>query len=147
MITAQRLISQARLWNGTPYHDQAHTRGVGCDCVGLFVGLGSELGIWLISDDEYPVEPTGEEMLSFLQLNCTPTGARSLDETTPADIVAMTMRSTPGPHHLVLRSEHGIIHAFGDMVREEPLFGRQRFHSAWRHKEVLPWPVQSRRAQ
>ena len=28
------VIATARSWLGTPYHDQASLRGVGCDCLG-----------------------------------------------------------------------------------------------------------------
>ncbi|REC53631.1 peptidase, partial [Rhodosalinus sediminis] len=30
-----RVIAIARSWLGTPYHDQASLRGIGCDCLGL----------------------------------------------------------------------------------------------------------------
>ena len=34
-----RVVASARAWIGTPYHDQASLRGVGCDCLGLARGL------------------------------------------------------------------------------------------------------------
>jgi NlpC/P60 family putative phage cell wall peptidase len=37
------VISRARGWLGTPYHDQASLRGVGCDCLGLIRGVWREL--------------------------------------------------------------------------------------------------------
>ncbi|OZA19106.1 MAG: peptidase [Rhodobacterales bacterium 17-64-5] len=33
------VIAAARAWLGTPYHDQASLRGVGCDCLGLARGV------------------------------------------------------------------------------------------------------------
>ena len=33
------VIAVARSWLGTPYHDQASLRGVGCDCLGLARGV------------------------------------------------------------------------------------------------------------
>ena len=33
------VIAAARGWLGTPYHDQASLRGVGCDCLGLARGV------------------------------------------------------------------------------------------------------------
>ena len=33
------VIAAARGWLGTPYHDQASLRGVGCDCLGLARGI------------------------------------------------------------------------------------------------------------
>ena len=37
------VISAARGWLGTPYHDQASVLGVGCDCLGLVRGVWREL--------------------------------------------------------------------------------------------------------
>jgi NlpC/P60 family putative phage cell wall peptidase len=37
------VIAAARGWLGTPYHDQASVRGVGCDCLGLVRGIWREL--------------------------------------------------------------------------------------------------------
>jgi NlpC/P60 family putative phage cell wall peptidase len=37
------VISTARGWLGTRYHDQASVRGVGCDCLGLVRGVWREL--------------------------------------------------------------------------------------------------------
>jgi len=34
-----RIVKSARRWIGTPYHDQASVRGVGCDCLGLLRGV------------------------------------------------------------------------------------------------------------
>ena len=45
MITADpdAVIAVARRWLGTPYHDQASLRGVGCDCLGLARGVWRDL--------------------------------------------------------------------------------------------------------
>jgi NlpC/P60 family putative phage cell wall peptidase len=37
------VITAARSWLGTPYHDQASLRGVGCDCLGLARGVWREV--------------------------------------------------------------------------------------------------------
>jgi len=39
----ERAITAARGWLGTPYHDQASVKGVGCDCLGLVRGVWREL--------------------------------------------------------------------------------------------------------
>jgi NlpC/P60 family putative phage cell wall peptidase len=36
---SERVIAAARDWLGTPYHDQASVKGVGCDCLGLVRGV------------------------------------------------------------------------------------------------------------
>jgi NlpC/P60 family putative phage cell wall peptidase len=38
-----RVIAAVRGWLGTPYHDQASVRGVGCDCLGLVRGAWREV--------------------------------------------------------------------------------------------------------
>ena len=37
------IITATRGWLGTPYHDQASVRGVGCDCLGLVRGVWREV--------------------------------------------------------------------------------------------------------
>jgi NlpC/P60 family putative phage cell wall peptidase len=37
------VVAAARDWLGTPYHDQASVRGVGCECLGLIRGVWREL--------------------------------------------------------------------------------------------------------
>jgi NlpC/P60 family putative phage cell wall peptidase len=39
----ERVVAAARRWLGTPYHDQASLRGVGCDCLGLARGVWREV--------------------------------------------------------------------------------------------------------
>ncbi|GAB4227784.1 MAG: NlpC/P60 family protein [Methyloligellaceae bacterium] len=38
-----RVIAAALEWEGTPYHDQASRKGVGCDCLGLARGIWREV--------------------------------------------------------------------------------------------------------
>lgn len=40
---AEAVIAAARGWIGTPYHDQASVKGVGCDCLGLVRGVWREV--------------------------------------------------------------------------------------------------------
>jgi len=48
-----RIIKAARRWIGTPYHDQASVRGVGCDCLGLIRGVWREV----VGPEPMPVPP------------------------------------------------------------------------------------------
>jgi len=41
----------ARAWLGTPYHEQASVRGVGCDCLGLVRGVWREV----VGDEPLPL--------------------------------------------------------------------------------------------
>ena len=48
-----RVIAAARSWLGTPYHDQASLRGVGCDCLGLARGVWREV----VGPEPFPIPP------------------------------------------------------------------------------------------
>ena len=48
-----RVVAVARCWLGTPYHDQASLRGVGCDCLGLARGIWREV----VGDEPFPIPP------------------------------------------------------------------------------------------
>lgn len=41
--TAEAAVAAARGWLGTPYRHQASRKGVGCDCLGLVIGVWQEL--------------------------------------------------------------------------------------------------------
>jgi len=47
------VIATARGWLGTPYHDQASLRGVGCDCLGLARGVWREV----VGPEPFPIPP------------------------------------------------------------------------------------------
>lgn len=48
-----RIVKATRRWIGTPYHDQASVRGVGCDCLGLLRGVWREV----VGAEPMPVPP------------------------------------------------------------------------------------------
>ena len=47
------VVTVARGWLGTPYHDQASLRGVGCDCLGLARGVWREV----VGAESFPIPP------------------------------------------------------------------------------------------
>jgi len=47
----ERVIVAARAWLGTPYHDQASLKGVGCDCLGLARGVWREV----VGPEPFPI--------------------------------------------------------------------------------------------
>jgi NlpC/P60 family putative phage cell wall peptidase len=48
-----KVVAAARKWLGTPYHDQASVRGVGCDCLGLARGVWREV----VGPEPFPIPP------------------------------------------------------------------------------------------
>jgi NlpC/P60 family putative phage cell wall peptidase len=49
----EQVIAAARGWLGTPYHDQASVKGVGCDCLGLVRGVWRDV----VGDEPLPLPP------------------------------------------------------------------------------------------
>src|SRR6185503_14193490 len=45
MTTRADIIERALTWIGTPFHEQACVKGIGCDCGHLWVGVARELGL------------------------------------------------------------------------------------------------------
>ena len=90
-----RVIAAARAWLGTPYHDQASLKGVGCDCLGLARGVWREV----VGPEPFPIPPY----------------SRDWGETGPREVLAegaqrMMIEASPaeaGPGALLLfRMEH-----------------------------------------
>jgi NlpC/P60 family putative phage cell wall peptidase len=52
-----RVVTAARGWLGTPYHDQASIREVGCDCLGLVRGVWREV----VGDEPLEVPPCSRD--------------------------------------------------------------------------------------
>lgn len=50
---SDKVIAAARSWLGTPYHDQASLKGVGCDCLGLARGVWREV----VGHEPFPIPP------------------------------------------------------------------------------------------
>lgn len=119
MTDAAKIIAQARGWIGTPYHHQARLKGVGCDCLGLVVGVADELGLKhedgraLSSFDEtdYSRQPDGERLTRMLQsvLHEVPK-----EEAAPGDLALFTIERNP--QHVGLLTEYegdlGVIHSY-----------------------------------
>lgn len=42
---AARVVNVARSWIDTPFHHQGRQKGIGCDCLGLIMGIAAELQI------------------------------------------------------------------------------------------------------
>ncbi|MDE3017062.1 MAG: C40 family peptidase [Pseudomonadota bacterium] len=116
--SSRKIIEQARTWLGTPYHHQARLKGVGCDCLGLVVGVADELGLThrdgrlLRSFDEtdYSHQPDGARLTAMLQsvLDEIPK-----EEAEPGDLVLFSIEGNP--QHVGLLTDYeglGVIHCY-----------------------------------
>jgi NlpC/P60 family putative phage cell wall peptidase len=66
-MQAQKIVTLARSWIGTPYHNMAAAKGHGCDCLGLLRGVYAEAYGNLVETPNYkgrpPRKSTGRETM------------------------------------------------------------------------------------
>lgn len=110
-----RALAIAESWIGTPYRHQASRKGVGCDCLGLMLGIWREL----YGDEprfrrdysaDWAETARGEPMLDALRVRCEELES---DAMRPGDILAFRWQAGTAAKHLALISpENRIIHAY-----------------------------------
>lgn len=144
MIQPEDIIAQARTWLGTPYHHQARLKGVGCDCLGLVVGVADELalthkdGSLLSSFDQtnYSHQPDGTYLLQMM--------ASVLDEVPkedarPGDVAVFDIEGNP--QHVAILTEYieglGMIHCYAPSRKVV----EHRLDQKWQNKlvKVFRW--------
>jgi cell wall-associated NlpC family hydrolase len=64
MLERQQFVDVARSWIGVKYQHQGRTRK-GVDCIGLILGVSSELGVQLIAPDNYAPSPASNLVLKY----------------------------------------------------------------------------------
>ena len=131
----KRVITAARGWLGTPYHDQANVKGVGCDCLGLVRGVWRELH----GTEPLPLPPYSRDWGE--------TGAREplaeasrtvmlevpVTEMTPGALILFRMRAGAVAKHCgILTAPDRFVHAYERTgVIEEALT------AAWRRRAAF----------
>ena len=134
-IMPARIVKAARSWLGTPYHDQASVKGVGCDCLGLIRGVWREV----VGPEPMPVPPYSRDWGEAGPHEVLAEAARAamveieFAEARTGDVVLFRMRQGAIAKHAgiltngrqnIHRSIHGVhfIHAYERTgVIEEPL--------------------------
>ncbi|WP_413219085.1 NlpC/P60 family protein [Tritonibacter mobilis] len=137
------VVTAARGWLGTPYHDQASLKGVGCDCLGLARGVWRDV----VGPEPTTVPPytrdwgevSDREVLADNALRwMTPV---SHDEATTGDLVLFRMRiGAIAKHCGILTSPETFIHSYDRLgVIEEHLTDpwRRRIAFAFRYPEKV----------
>lgn len=145
--SAKKVITAARGWLGTPYHDQASVKGVGCDCLGLARGIWREV----VGSETLPVPPYSRDWgeagtrevladsAARVMIRIDPTDAG------PGAVVLFRMRAGAIVKHVgILTGPDSFIHSYERLgVIEEPLT------TAWRRRIafafLFPRPAPSRR--
>ncbi len=119
------VIAVARSWLGTPYHDQASLRGVGCDCLGLARGVWRDL----VGAEPQPIPPYSRDWGETGVREVLADGARDmmieipLAEIGPGALVLFRMAPRAIAKHVgILTAPDRFIHAYDRLgVIEEAL--------------------------
>ena len=120
-----RVFATARGWLGTPYHDQASLKGVGCDCLGLARGVWREV----VGDEPFPISPYSRDWGEVGTTEVLAEGARRMmielpvADAGPGALILFRMRPGAIAKHVgVLSAPDRFIHAYERLgVIEEPL--------------------------
>ena len=131
------VIATARSWLGTPYHDQASLRGVGCDCLGLARGVWRDV----VGDEPFPIPPYSRDWGETGPREVLAEGARAMMpeiaavEAGPGALVLFRMGRSTAPtrtiakHVGILTAPDHFIHSYERLgVIEESLT------PAWRRR-------------
>ena len=127
-----RVIAEARSWLGTPYHDQASLKGVGCDCLGLARGVWREV----VGPEPFPIPPYSRDWGETGMSEPLAEAARSVMPAVPTAAIApgalllFRMRTGAVAKHCgIFTASDSFIHAYERSgVVEVPL------DAAWRRR-------------
>jgi len=113
--TPARVVKAARRWIGTPYHDQASVRGVGCDCLGLLRGVWRDV----VGPEPMPVPPYSRDWGEAGPVEVLAEAARiamlELDvaDARTGDVILFRMRAGAIAKHVGILSGGGrFVHAY-----------------------------------
>jgi NlpC/P60 family putative phage cell wall peptidase len=110
------ILWTARQWVDTPYHHQGRVKGVGCDCIGLVIGVCQEIGLINFDFTNYERVPDSTVMMKEIEKHCKPT-----IDPEPGDLLVFRIKKNP--QHVGILTDRGIIHAYQSIgkVVEHPL--------------------------
>ena len=127
MISADPVlvVATARSWLGTPYHDQASLRGVGCDCLGLARGVWRDV----VGDEPFPIPPYSRDWGETGPYEVLANGAASMlipiamSDVGPGALVLFRMAPRAIAKHVgILTAPDSFIHSYERLgVVEEAL--------------------------
>jgi NlpC/P60 family putative phage cell wall peptidase len=129
------VVAVARSWLGTPYHDQASLRGVGCDCLGLARGVWREV----VGGEPFPIPPYSRDWGETGPREVLAEGARrmmpeiALLDVGPGALILFRMAPRAIAKHVgILTGPDSFIHAYERLgVIEEVLTPVWRRHIAF----------------
>ena len=104
-----RIVKATRSWIGTPYHDQASVRGVGCDCLGLLRGVWRDV----VGPEPMPVPPYSRDWGEAGPVEVLAEAARAamveldIADARTGDIILFRMRADAIAKHCGILSGQG----------------------------------------
>jgi NlpC/P60 family putative phage cell wall peptidase len=134
------VVVAARSWLGTPYHDQASVRGVGCDCLGLARGVWRDV----VGPEPFDLPPYSRDWGEVGAREVLAEGAaRSLipapgADLEPGTLLLFRMRDRAVAKHLGILTEIGpwIGSGAGSFIHAYERIGvvEQALTEAWRRR-------------
>jgi NlpC/P60 family putative phage cell wall peptidase len=140
----RQVVAVAHSWLGTPYHDQASLKGVGCDCLGL------ARGVWraVVGPEPFPIPPYSRDLGETGPVEHLADGARrvmaeiAVPDAGPGSLVLFRMRPRAIAKHVGILTEPGrFIHAYERIGVVE-----QDLTPAWRRRIAFAFLFPSRAA-
>ena len=131
------VVAAARDWLGTPYHDQASMKGVGCDCLGLVRGVWRDV----VGDEPLPLPRYSRDWGETGTREPLAEAARSVmlevpvTEMTPGALILFRMRAGAVAKHCgILTAPERFVHAYertGVIEERLDFFWRRRLAFAF----------------
>ncbi len=117
MTLREQIVARARQEIGTRFVHQARLPGVGCDCIGLLIIVGRDLGLCAPDFDikGYSRIPDGKTLVSRAGQFMTPIAKADMQ---PGDVIVMRWGKDPQHVGILGNYVHGglsFIHAFGEV--------------------------------
>lgn len=110
-----RVVAEALDWVGTPYRHQGSRKGVGCDCLGLLIGVWREIyGVVPEQPGPYSVDWAeaggSDRFLEAARRHCR---EKALAEAVAGDLILFRWRENlPAKHVAILVTPDRFVHAY-----------------------------------
>ncbi|EJN01420.1 NlpC/P60 family protein [Phyllobacterium sp. YR531] len=130
MTIAQEVLTEARLWVGTPYRHQGTKCQVGCDCLGLVRGIwralyGREPQEISTYSPDWAEAGNGDPLLEAARQHMI---SKTREEAVPGDMLVFRWRDGTAAKHVgILAGPDHFIHAYeGHSVMDSALIPQWR---------------------
>jgi cell wall-associated NlpC family hydrolase len=121
---AERILTEARSWIGTPWHHNQACKGVGVDCARLYGAVLESLGVEVKLENYSRRAQNGNLLKQIRAIDCL-MELPSADYREPGDLLVFMVGVEPG--HVGICNGHGMVHADQrlDRVCEIPDLGER----------------------